>query len=67
MLSAMVTTTCWAQETADTDSDTAAKVPTLWTAPSYAVKPVAPKSINPNVKVPSYSYGNPDIDNTSKS
>ncbi|GEM_PF-2202001 len=66
MLSAMVTTTCWAQETSDTDSDTAAKVPTLWTAPSYAVKPVAPKSINPNVKVPSYSYGNPDIDNTSK-
>lgn len=64
MLSAMVTTTCWAQENTDTDSDTAAKVPTLWTAPSYAVKPVAPKSVNPNVKVPSYSYGNPDIDNT---
>lgn len=66
MLSAMVTTTSWAQGDADTDSDTPAKVPTLWTAPSYAVKPVAPKSINPNVKIPSYSYGNPDIDNTQK-
>lgn len=67
MLSAMVTTASGAQDATDADSDTPAKVPTLWTAPSYAVKPVAPKSANPNVKLPTYSYGNPDVDNTKKS
>jgi len=64
MLSAMVTNASGAQDATDAVSDAPAKVPTLWTAPSYAVKPVAPKSANPNVKVPSYSYGNPDVDNT---